>query len=369
MYCPPPQAAQPLSSPISSLPVELLSYIFVLGAHEPVSPDIEAAEDDACQPFNSDSVKTPLVYASVSRLWRSVALRTPALYTSLCITPDLLREAATGEVLDTSPISSYLALSGNYLVDILIDARDQDWDFQDDRCVPSLYAPLFSAEHMSTVMEMLLPHLGRWRSLSILTDIYAPMHAALRPLEAYLTCYSAPHLESLRLMRCDAYAAHAFFSPVAEPEHVFLSSVTSGGILPRLHRLSLRGVPAAWGQLASVLPDCLRSLELSYHPLPTQPTVPELANLMAAAPRISQLVINGSGPALPDPTAPTLTTTPAPVLLPELKSLKLGYTSASTGLAFFRILSAPHIRSLKLEDASDLAVIVPVDAAPLIAHL
>lgn len=133
------QPFRPLSSPIDSLPVELLAYIFVLGTHEPVYPDIRSAEDDECQPFNADTVKTPLVYASVSRHWRSVALNTPALYTSLCITPDLLREVGTGEVLDVNPISTYLSLSGNYLVDILIDARDQDWDFQDDECVSFIF--------------------------------------------------------------------------------------------------------------------------------------------------------------------------------------------------------------------------------------
>lgn len=120
----------PVSAPIDSLPVELLAYIFVLGAHEPISSS--EREDDDCQPFNSDSVKAPLVYASVSRHWRSVALTTPALFTSLCITPELLCEVENKEVLDTTGISSYLALSQSYLVDILIDARDQEWDFEED---------------------------------------------------------------------------------------------------------------------------------------------------------------------------------------------------------------------------------------------
>jgi hypothetical protein len=122
---------QPFQPPINSLPFELLAYIFVLGTHEPINPPPEQQDDD-CQPFDSESVKTPLVYASVSRHWREVALNTPALYTSLCITPELFREVGEKEVLDTTGISSYLALSRNYLVDILIDARDQQWNFEDD---------------------------------------------------------------------------------------------------------------------------------------------------------------------------------------------------------------------------------------------
>ncbi|KAJ7621471.1 hypothetical protein FB45DRAFT_929304 [Roridomyces roridus] len=352
-------------SPIASLPVELLAYIFVLGTHEPVPPDVH---DDECQPFNAESVKTPLVYASVSRLWRNVALNTPALYTSLCITPNLVRDVG---VLDVSPISTYLQLSCNYLVDILIDARDHDWDFEDESC----YKPLFSTENMSAALGVLLPHIGRWRSLSILTDVYSPMHAALRPLEACLAANGAPHLESLRLMRCDSYAAHASFSPVSNPHHVFLSSIRGHGgaslLLPNLRYLSLRGVPAAWEPLASVLPDCLQSLELAYHPVPTQPTISELQGLLASTPRLSRLVVNGSGPVLFDPISASPASSSHDLWLPELRDLTLGYVSAPTGLAFLQLLSAaaPNVRALHIEDASDPASLTPVDASPLLAAL
>ncbi|KAF7369273.1 F-box domain-containing protein [Mycena venus] len=360
-YRPQPSSCFFQPPPIDSLPVELLAYIFVLGTHEPIHPPNSERQDDDCQPFNSESVKAPLVYASVSRHWRSVALNTPALYTSLCITPELFREVGNKEVLDTTGISSYLALSRNYLVDILIDARDQEWDFDDD-------GAWFSAEHMSTAMGVLLPHLRRWRSLSILTDVYAPMHAALRPLEVYLSAYGAPHLESLRLFRCDAYAAHA---PVVEPEHVFLSSMTKGGWkLPNLRHLNLRGVPAAWTPLAALLPDSLQTLELSFHPLAVQPTVPELTSLLKAAPQLCRLVINGSGPAFPDISAdPSPPTSIEPVSLPLLTSLTLGYISAAAGLALFDLLDAPHLHTLALEDATHPADTVPVDAVPLLARL
>ncbi|KAJ6564616.1 hypothetical protein B0H19DRAFT_80918 [Mycena capillaripes] len=353
MFCR-PQASSFPQPPINSLPVELLAYIFVLGTHEPINP---SNSDDDCQLFNSESVKAPLIYASVSRHWRDVALNTPALYTSLCITPELFRQVGTKEILDTTGIASYLALSRNYLVDILIDARDQEWDFDDDAW--------FSADHMNAAMGVLLPHLGRWRSLSILTDIYAPMHAALRPLEIYLSAYGAPHLESLRLMRCDAYVAHAH---VVEPEHAFLSSLANGGwTLPSLRHLSLRGVPAAWTPLAAVLPDCLQTLELSFHPLMAQPSVPELALLLSAAPQLSRLVMNGSGPALPE--EPSLALDPSPISLPFLTSLTLGYTSAAAALALFDLLAAPHLHTLALEDATHPAETVPVDVVPLLTRL
>lgn len=227
------------------------------------------------------------------------------------------------------------------------------------------YRPWFSAEHMSTAMGVLLPHLGRWRSLSILTDVFAPMRAALRPLEVYLSTYGAPHLESLRLMRCDAYAAHA---PIAEPEHAFLSSIAKGGwMLPSLRHLTLRGVPATWESLSTILPYGLKTLELSFHPLAAQPSVSELVCLLKAAPSLSRLVMNGSGPAFPDPaTEPTLCET---VSLPLLTSLTLGYTSTDAGLTLFDVLAAPHLHTLALEDASHPAETVPVDAVPLLTRL
>ncbi|KAJ7687728.1 hypothetical protein B0H17DRAFT_1332346 [Mycena rosella] len=353
--------AQAPASPVTALPVELLAYIFVLGTHDPSVLDGE--HDDGCQAFNSDSVKTPLVYGRVCRHWRNVALNTPALYTSLCITPELLREVGAADVLDTAPISSYLALSRNYLVDILIDARDQEWDFNDD----GTYVPWFTPEHMGAAMAVLLPHLGRWRSLSILTDLYAPMHAALCPLEAHLTAYGAPHLASLRLMRCDAYAAHAPLSPVPNPADVFLASVPpDASLLPNLRHLALLGVPAAWGPLAALLPPTLHTLELAYHPAPAQPTVPALAALLSAAPHLARLTLNGSGPALPaaaDPPAPR------PVPLAHLSALTLGYVSTPAGLALLSLVHAPRLRALTLEDAGDPAAPLPVNATPLLTLL
>ena len=74
-------------------------------------------------------------------------------------------------------------------------------------------------------MALLLPHLAGWRSLSILTDVSA--------LEARLAAYGAPNLESLM-------------------------------------------VPLA------LLPHTMHTLELSFLSAATQPSLPELARLLAA---------------------------------------------------------------------------------------
>ncbi|KAJ7220317.1 hypothetical protein GGX14DRAFT_586563 [Mycena pura] len=348
-----------------AFPVELLAYIFVLGTHDALN---HADNDDhGYQQFNSESVQAPLAYAAVCRHWRSVALGTPALFTSLCITPELLRD----HTLDLRGIAAYLVLSCTYPLDILIDARDPDWDFASD----ATYTPWFSAAHMRSAMALLLPHLARWRSLSVFTDVCAPMHAALRPLEAQLAfAGGAPRLESLRLMRCDAYAADA-----DAPSYAFLAAVQPGlgstarthaPLLPRLRHLTLRGVPAAWSPLAAHLSPALRTLELAFLSAPVHPPLPALAALLRAAPRLARLVLNGAGPA--PPPGPHDLPPPPHLCLSHLTALCLGYTTSAGALAALRLLAgraAPALRALALEDASGPAALVPVDAAPLLAFV
>lgn len=120
------------SPPINSLPVELLSLIFTIGTH-----GTDVAEDGN-RPCNTQSVRTPVVISQVNRRWRQIALNTPALWTSLCATLEMvetweeynsLGQPFRSTSLNTEHLTSYLALSRNYPLDILIDARDPDWDF------------------------------------------------------------------------------------------------------------------------------------------------------------------------------------------------------------------------------------------------
>lgn len=140
--------ARPSPPPVNTLPVELLSYIFTLGTHAIVEqqPSGECGSDPEGAPaFTTENVKMPLVLASVSRYWRRVALNTPSLWTNFCITMEMVNPpqdqlpssstSSSSSVLDTRHITSYLALSRHYPIDILIDARDQDWDFLEEECV------------------------------------------------------------------------------------------------------------------------------------------------------------------------------------------------------------------------------------------
>ncbi|KAJ8082389.1 hypothetical protein PM082_008244 [Marasmius tenuissimus] len=384
-----------IRTPVDRLPVELLSYILVLGTHS--SPSISDDSQESTS-FNVDSVKIPLVFTAVNRHWRTIALNTPALWTSLCVTVGSLEGVSDADdyrsVLNTSHVTSYLSLSRKYPLDILIDARDMEWDFCEPEyalgtpfrltCnthlyfrIPNFddytgdYTPPFSPQTMSVVIALLLPHISRWRSIDILTDTWAPMYAALNMLNESLTTLGAPLLESLTLMRCNDYISH---SPQFQPRHMrhplFLKPRSSPnrplspGLLPRLRTLTLRGVHVCWSSVPTLV--CTESispllcLELSSHSLDVRPSLQEFSSILSSCPLLRKLVVNGSGFAfdeskvkqLPVGRRSSLIDSEAPILLPHLQELNLGYRSTLDGRKILGLFRAPNVTRLTLEDAS-----------------
>ncbi|KAJ2916171.1 hypothetical protein MD484_g4256, partial [Candolleomyces efflorescens] len=397
--------ARPSPPPVNTLPVELLSYIFTLGAHSVVEqqPSGECgSEPEGAPAFTTENVKMPLVLASVSRYWRRVALNTPSLWTSFCITMEMVNppqdqhpsssSTTSPSVLDTRHITSYLALSRHYPIDILIDARDQDWDFLEEEVTPDpqSYRPPFSVAHIQTVLSLFLPHLSRWRSLNILTDTWKPMQAAMQLINPAILQHGAPQLESFTLMRCNDFVS---FSPEFEPKSLkspaFLSpSPTSQqsrsspapprSILPRLRYLSLRGVHVDWTSLGSALSlskTGLYSLELCSHCSDVRPSLFELHNLLSCSPRLRRLVISGSGPSFPDHIIPDEATVDfvqhefEGVLLPNLGSFTVGYRSALEGQTVLQLVNAPNLKHLVLEEATYPADPEVIDAGSLLTYL
>jgi F-box-like len=128
-------------SPMDKLPVELLAHIFLLATHLDISPDTDGADEVVNDnlPFNPDNIPIPLAISSVNRQWREIALTTPGLWSSICVVwEDLdrmeeddapLSDFQHSATLNTRHINMYLARSGNSPIDIIVDARDPEWDF------------------------------------------------------------------------------------------------------------------------------------------------------------------------------------------------------------------------------------------------
>jgi len=114
-------------SPIQFLPIELLSYIFVVTTLED--------DEDGNPSFTTESIRLPHILSSVSRKWRLIAQCTPALWTNICVTSELIdtRDAdqLQASTFDTRHLDVCLKHSRNYPLDILIDARDYHWDFSE----------------------------------------------------------------------------------------------------------------------------------------------------------------------------------------------------------------------------------------------
>lgn len=107
-----------------SLPVELLSAIFT---------SVVDASQHLADPHGVvfDAILAPIALTKVSKHWREVALNTSTLWTNFCIT---IEDDESGQ-----PISTYLTRSKNSSIDIMIDARDPDWDFAPEfECVSVL---------------------------------------------------------------------------------------------------------------------------------------------------------------------------------------------------------------------------------------
>jgi hypothetical protein len=118
--------------PIEKLPVELLSYIFLLGT---CTTEELAQDSDRTLPFTTENIRAPLVFSSVNKHWRNIALNTPTLWTSLCVTAEMIDDQGDHCTFNPGHLDTYIPRSRKYPLDILIDARDQDWDFSEPESV------------------------------------------------------------------------------------------------------------------------------------------------------------------------------------------------------------------------------------------
>lgn len=220
---------------------------------------------------------------------------------------------------------------------------------------------LFSSDNMAIVMSLLVPHLSRWRHLTILTDTWVPMHVALSAINPAITSLGAPCLESLTLMRCNDFVS---FSPQFEPHGLkgpaFLSRFSPDAtsqdlnILPKLKQLSLRGVHVDWDSLAAAMRSSavgLSSLELASHCSDVRPSNDQFHSLLQSVPTLRRLVITGSGPEIPDEME-DIPSDHDPVPLHHLQTITIGYRTALEGRTVLQQLDAPNVKTLSLEDAT-----------------
>lgn len=381
---------------INVLPVEILSYIFTLATHDAVSTNNDYKRRYEV-PFNPESVTMPTVLASVHRHWRNIALSTSTLWSSLVMSlgqvvrvkagTNVDDERAYTTFLDVQRLAAHIARSRNSSVDILIDTRDPEWDFEEDEEECSTHnATCFPyATFIPQILDLLFPQMHRWRSLTVLSDTWAPLRVALERLSMpTLTKGSgAPRLESLILMRCNEFLGHLdTFSP--HSQHMFdgipFAALTAAPHhdlsaqphpLPKLRNLTLVGVHMNWMHFsrytlgAALNKSCIQSLELSQHCREVRPTFDEFTGIIKACPLLRKLVIRVSGPRFDA----GVQRSDRPVSLPLLEEIHLGYTNVEDAAMLLSHIHAPNLIILSIEDANHIASPDDEDSGPLLTYL
>ncbi|OAX38608.1 hypothetical protein K503DRAFT_866034 [Rhizopogon vinicolor AM-OR11-026] len=389
---------------INVLPVEILSYIFTLATHSTLSSTSDFKQRYQV-PFSPDSVTMPTVLASVHRHWRHIALSTSTLWSSLVMSLEQVVHVKVGSdvgdeytprhttFLDVQRLAAHIARSQNSPVDILIDTRDPDWDFEDDgeECPNHGAPPSPFAAFIPQILDLLFPQMYRWRSLTILSDTWAPLRVALECLSVPTVTKGsgAPHLETLMLMRCNEFLGHSdIFTPSSQS---IIGGIPFAALmgdpnrdvpaqykpLPKLRNITLVGVHLNWtdfcqytlgaalDQPLSRVSGCIQSLELSQHCREVRATCDEFSRILKACPLLRRLVIRVSGPRFDKGIRQN---DRLPVSLPMLEEIHVGYTHVEDAAMMLSQINAPNLVTLSIEDANPMASPDDEDAGPLVTY-
>ncbi|KIJ61105.1 hypothetical protein HYDPIDRAFT_42886 [Hydnomerulius pinastri MD-312] len=370
------------SCPINQLPPELLSVIFEVGALEgSVNQDDEDeitarywnefGEENQLDKENSDddvamtdgdatdddegSVMTgssdapdnwppfQILVSHVCKHWRTVALSTPSLWTSI--------EVSARERPPYERVSILLERSGGLTLDIRIDCEmpDDEEDFEsDDGETPEL-----SEGDLKVLFALLIAHVPRWGSISVDVASYEHMYTFLQAISDP-SVPPATQLESLQLYHHEEWQEES----TAFPKPKLLKHFTLfGGSIPCLKSLALWGVHVDWSQSWLASAPNLLDLELAYHTDDVRPSWAEFAATLRSASKLETLSLCLSGPS----GAPAQWTTEDPssiIPLPKLTDLVLGFHSPSYTIGLLHKLFTPALKSLTLdfdnEDYTDL---------------
>ncbi|KAJ7221262.1 hypothetical protein GGX14DRAFT_353459 [Mycena pura] len=340
-------------SDVDRLPNEVLSAIFMFVV-EPHSDDMT-------------TTTSPTTISQVCHRWRQVALATGSLWTNIVLTFPTSREQLTRTI-------TWLVRSNTYPLDILLDFRDPEWDFEDEE------SHGFCWTDMEPVLRLLLPSAARWRTIELFTDTWAPIFAFLGYTRTIGPSLS--RLEKLHLARCNAYFAlkGEVFEPAELSRHLPLFGGAGDSTLPHLREVALTGVHIDWS--APPLAN-LTKLEFKYQAADVMPSVAQFARIVAACPTLAVLAIVGCGPQFPRTahgggSASASTVAPGTpdgalngaIQLTNVTQFTFGFVDVHYAVQLLAIMDLPALRELSLEHVSaSLRDPAPDDAGVLLEWL
>jgi hypothetical protein len=280
----------------------------------------------------SNELPFPILVSHVCKHWRTVAIGSPALWTSISFTERPPFERCR----------TYIARSQNLDIDIHIDSSlSDDEDDEDDDGQSDLSQPALSVEDVSTILDIVIPHIERWRVFEVMVRTYEYMHLVLSRVST--ECHSAPSLEVLQLYHYEDAGDSEYDH--FEPANLNQSFVPFGGNAPKLRVVSLWGVHIDWS--TPMLSDVI-DLELAYHARDVRPSWEDFSRILKNSPKIETLTLCLSGP------AGSLADWPETcVEIPSLQNLVLAYHEPAYVCSLIKLLYIPNVTSLALDFESD----------------
>ncbi|ETW81607.1 hypothetical protein HETIRDRAFT_475042 [Heterobasidion irregulare TC 32-1] len=309
---PPPPLQPPSASLIHILPVELLTRIFCLGYEHVVDPD---------RPFKrrprEHGTNFEVLVSHVCHHWRTIALQTPSLWTSIRMRKPVHLERS----------QQFILRSRSRPLDIFIDTVSLPDHVPGHTLSRTEFHPAF---------DVVDPHSARWRSLILKVSDLVCKAGARDRLHA---TGPVPNLESVQLWHLEKWdslqnlAAQTARAPVP----VLCSDATA------IKDLSLVGVNLAWALHATPYLAGLRSLELKLHAEPTRPTCDQWEAILRASPDLERLALHYSGP------REDVQWSTDPIPLPRLAELSIHDLDPDMLCLIMRNMAVPALRALELE--------------------
>ncbi|KAF9468713.1 hypothetical protein BDZ94DRAFT_692607 [Collybia nuda] len=259
----------PRPTGIYSLPVELITRIFVLGAGYDYPYDgtpflLKPDKDYYAIPTSNFQ----LLVSQICQHWRQIALRTSCLWNILHF-----REPAHFD-----RAKAFLTRCSGQLLDITVDTVSQ----QDH--IPGI---TLCREEIQMTFAIIIPYVKRWRAFHLKVRDNECKRAARQHLS---TCGPAPNLETLQLYHFEDYrtSQNLYLATYRPPVMVFNNS------LPRLRNVSLIGVNLPWAQSPYLAH--LHNLELALHPENIRPPYEYWDQMLRNSPELQTLSLHYSGP-------------------------------------------------------------------------
>ncbi|KAJ3822689.1 hypothetical protein EV361DRAFT_312960 [Lentinula raphanica] len=205
------------------------------------------------------------------------------------------------------------------------------------------------AIYTTLVLRLLVTHAPRFKSFTIVADIWEP----IRSFSAALFDKRMPVLERWdatldgspvplgRLTQCNlpTIPDTAVFQ---HPWGIVHTVEIHSELYPKLDHLSLRGIIHRWERF---LPQSLVTLELSNLPLNCRPTFEAfMMILLNSQNTLKELTLSASAPLRSN------TPTSGKINLSKLEKLHIGYTFSETVVLLPEFLEVPALRSLKIHD-------------------